>query len=413
MCKLTREITRLIGPLCLCLVIGGCGSVAKQPQEEQGLERGPLPVASTNMLVASEFASAGDEDMHAFLLGTASDPARPRFVADILEHPDAAWIVDVPIPDEVETYGPAGGQTLPVVTYITYPTEDRANRNRYAFPYHDARYGVFDHMLNPGELPVFSDHSERYPLIILSHGMSAHGIFDVEHAQRLASHGYIVAVLIYGDERTLIENDPNRHMSFLRTLFTKAVLDSILESETFGPHIDAGSIGISGHSFGGFTALALGGGRFQQNDASVTDARISAAVVAAPWVGGNYEGNDVFAFGQDNADLQRTSIPTICFFGTQDTVTVASFILPAMKQLSGPTYVVELVDQPHVFEPGSWQDRDRWEQLFFDAYLKDDQSSLRKLKETRSMDGGNEDVQLFDYQVSGAARRVQDTASAD
>jgi hypothetical protein len=84
-----------------------------------------------------------------------------------------------------------------------------------------------------------------------------------------------------------------------------------------------------------------------------------------------------------------------------------------MKQLSGPTYVVELVDQPHVFEPGSWQDRDRWEQLFFDAYLKDDQSSLRKLKETRSMDGGNEDVQLFDYQVSGAARRVQDTASAD
>ena len=40
---------------------------------------------------------------------------------------------------------------------------------------------------------------------------------------------------------------------------TRAVLDSLLESEVFGPRIDAGNIGITGHSMGGFTALALAG----------------------------------------------------------------------------------------------------------------------------------------------------------
>ncbi len=88
----------------------------------------------------------------------------------------------------------------------------------------------------------------------------------------------------------------------------------------------------------------------------------------------------------------------ICFFGTKDDVTLASFILPAARQLSGPTYVIELVDQPHVFEGGSWEDRNNWELLFFSAYLKGDPKSLATLKTARSMKGGNEDVQLFDYQ---------------
>ena len=88
----------------------------------------------------------------------------------------------------------------------------------------------------------------------------------------------------------------------------------------------------------------------------------------------------------------------ICFFGTKDESTLASFILPAMKQLSGTTYVVELVDQPHVFEQGSWEDRDNWELLFFSAYLKHNSTSLKTLAVARSMRGGNEDVQLFEYQ---------------
>ena len=171
-----------------------------------------------------------------------------------------------------------------------------------------------------------------------------------------------------------------------------------MESDTFGPHIDADNIGITGHSFGGFTALAIAGGPYLGNPATVSDERIKAGVIAAPWVGGHYDGEDVFGFGPDNTDLGKVDVPMISFFGTRDEVTTADFILPAMKQLSGPTYVIELVDQPHVFEGGSWEDRNAWEKLFFAAYLKGDPQALETLGTARSMKGGNEDIQLFEYQ---------------
>ena len=89
----------------------------------------------------------------------------------------------------------------------------------------------------------------------------------------------------------------------------------------------------------------------------------------------------------------------IGLFGTNDEVTHSSFILPAMKQLAGPVYVVELIDQTHALEEGSWEDRNNWELLFFSAFLKHDSVALEALNTTRSMKGGNDDVQLFDYQV--------------
>ena len=355
------------------------------------------------MEVASEYADIGDEAMHDYLLGRAKGSDQPRYIADILKYPESAMVVDVPIPDEREIYGPASGLTLPVVTFLTFPSSAKEQQDGYAFPYHDALYGEFEHMLGPGQAPSFADSDERYPLIILAHGASAHGVYDVRHAHNLASHGYIVAVVNYGDDRTAYPDQANQHLSFLRPFLTKAVLDALLESETFGPRIDADNIGITGHSFGGFTALAMAGGLFQGNAATVSDERIKAGVIAAPWVGGNYDGTDVFAFGHNNTELNRVSAPMICFFGTNDESTLASFILPAMKQLPGPICVVELVDQPHVFEQGSWEDRDGWELLFFSAYLKHDPASLEKLKTARSMKGGNEDIQLFDYQRTTGA----------
>jgi predicted dienelactone hydrolase len=353
------------------------------------------------MEVSAEYAGVGDDEMHALLLGRAAESGQPRYFADILKYPESAWVTQVPVPDDDTLYGPASGMTLPVVTFVAFPSRARNQQGLYSFPYHDALYGSFEDMLGPGEQPVFANPSERYPLIILAHGAQAHGLYDVRHAHRLASHGYVVAVINYGDDRTAEVDTQNAHVAYLRPLLTKAVLDSLLDSETFGPHIDAANIGISGHSFGGFTALALAGGPFQGNISTVRDERITAGVLAAPWVGHIQDGNDFFSFGPNNSGLNRINIPVICFFGTKDENTLASFILPAMRELSGPTYVVELVDQPHVFEQGSWEDRDNWELLFFSAYLKHDNASFALLGTARSMKGGNEDVQLFDYQRLG------------
>ncbi len=384
----------------LLLFCSACvdGSAPNPSGELTPVPRGPYPVGSTNMEIMPSRSGMGDDDMHAYLLGAPAKNNQPRFVSDLLEHPDAAWVTQIPVPDAPELYGPASGQTLPVVSFIVYPSAVNEQPNHYEFPYHDAEYGSFEDMLSPGESPQFADPHARYPLILLSHGASAHGVYDVRHAHTLASHGYIVAVLNYGDERTAIANTRNQHLSHLRPFLTSAVLDTILDSDEFGGHIDTGNIGITGHSFGGFTALALTGGPVDGHPASVTDDRIKASVIAAPWVGGMYEDREMFAFGPENSALSNVKAPTLVFFGTKDTVTLASFILPAAKKLSGPTYVVELVDQPHVFEGGSWIDRDNWELLFFSAYLQGNEKDLARLKTLRSMEGGNDDVQLFEYQ---------------
>ncbi len=366
--------------------------------EPAPFQRGPYAVGSTNVEVAPEYADMGDDAMHEVLVGRAKKPGQPGSVTEVLKHPESAWVTQVQVPDDPAMYGPASGMIMPVATFVAYPSGENSQPRSYRFPYHDARYGEFEDILDAGEEPAFANPEEKYPLIILSHGASAHGFFDVRHAHNLASHGYIVAVLTYGDNRTLVDGGMNTHLSYLRPLLTRAVVDSLLDSETFGPHIDADNIGISGHSFGGFTALALAGGPFLENTDTVSDPRITAAVIAAPWVGGYFGGEELFAFGPNNIELTNVSIPVISFFGTRDEATLASFILPAMKQLSGPTYVVELVDQPHVFEQGSWLDRDNWELLFFSAYLKHDPESLATLRTARSMAGGNEDTQLFDYQ---------------
>lgn len=384
--------------LLLSCCASGCSDAPESSTEAGPFGRGPYSVGSTNMEVASKYADIGDDAMHDVLLGRAGESGQSRFVTDILKYPKSAWITEVQVPDNHALYGPASEMTLPVVTFITFPSSPRGQQRNYAFPYSNGMYGDFEDMLGEGEQPSFADPKERYPLIIIAHGSEAHGIYDVRHAHSLASHGFIVAVITYGDDRTPQVNQLNPHVAFLRPLLTKAVLDSLLDSETFGPHIDTDNIGITGHSFGGFTALAVAGGPFLGNTSTVSDRRIKAGVIAAPWVGGNYDGNDVFAFGPNNTDLDQVSIPIICLFGTRDEATLSSFILPAIKELSGPTYVVELVDQPHIFDGGSWEDRDNWELLFFSAYLKRDSTSLDTLKTARSMKGGNEDIQLFDYQ---------------
>lgn len=355
-------------------------------------------VGSTNLAIAKEFSELGDDTMHRYLIGQPDDKGKAAYLDSLLAYPEAAFVTDLAIPNDESIFDIAAGQDLPIVSFITYPTAEKSDKQTYEFPYMNSSFGVFEHMLKPGDAPQFADPHAKYPLIILSHGHTAHGVYDISHAHNLSRNGYIVVVIFYGDNRTLVPNSFNTHQSFMRPIQTKVVLDAVLASDVFGPHIDTDNIGISGHSFGGFTPLALAGGDVQGRKDSTKDSRIKAVVAAAPWVGGTYDGNAVFAFGDGNKSLANVHIPVMTLFGTKDDVTTPESILPATLQLSGERYVVELIDQPHVFIGGSWQDRDNWELLFFNAYLKGDSKAKELLREGASMAGGNMDKQWFDYQ---------------
>ena len=121
----------------------------------------------------------GDDAMHSYLVGRSTETGQQRFFADILRFPQAAWVTGVKVPGARELKGPASGMTLPIVTFIAYPSSEERTKNRYSFPYHDAAFGSFEDMLGPGEVPSFANPNERYPLIIISHGSIANCIYDV------------------------------------------------------------------------------------------------------------------------------------------------------------------------------------------------------------------------------------------
>ena len=384
--------------LCIISLLPACGVDDDGPDDQSAVARGPYAVGATNVRIADEFAGLDDSAKFDIFLGKTGEGRPAEGFAGILADPNSAWLTNVDVPADESLYGPAAGMTLPIVSFVAFPTRAPEQPNAYDFPYEGGRYGSFEHMLRPGEAPVLADADGRYPLLVLAHGSQSHGMYEVAHAQTLASHGYIVVAITYGDERTAIPDDPSFHVGFLRPLITRAVIDGLLASDEFGSQIDADNIGISGHSFGGFTALMVTGGPFLGRPDTVHDPRVKASVLAAPWVGGHYDGADFFSFGDGNEALSAVSVPTLCLFGTDDDVTLASFILPAMQKLSGPRYVVELVGQPHIFAPGSWDDKINWELVFFAAYLKNDTAALQTLRSAESMPGGNEDRQLLEYQ---------------
>jgi len=154
------KIVYSIGFILLSCMIFTFNAKSALMDELKPLADGPHAVGSTNMQVAAKYAGIGDEVMHDYLLGKAK-ANQPRYAADVLQHPESAWLIDVPVPDEPELYGPASGQTLPVLSYLTFPSVAQALPQkqllRYAFPYYQAQHGVFENMLQVGEKPSFAE----------------------------------------------------------------------------------------------------------------------------------------------------------------------------------------------------------------------------------------------------------------
>ena len=96
--------------------------------------------------------------------------------------------------------------------------------------------------------------------------------------------------------------------------------------------------------------------------------------------------------------LSKVKVPVLGLYGSNDMSVKSAFVLPAFQQLSGPRYVIELVDQPHIYAAGSWQDQSNWVLLFLAAYLKDDETARKQLALGTSMQGGGVDRQKFELQ---------------
>lgn len=155
-----------------------------------------------------------------------------------------------------------------------------------------------------------------FPLVVYSHGSGGVRFVGSFHTEVLASHGFVVAAPDHAGNTAVdaflgttapvaaIQRDRPADVSF--------VLDSLLDPggdaaiDEVGAIVDPTAIGVSGHSFGGFTALAIAGG---QGD-TAPDERVAAVVAMAP----------ASLFLAD-ADLAAVDVPTLLLSATEDVTT--------------------------------------------------------------------------------------------
>ena len=184
-----------------------------------------------------------------------------------------------------------------------------------------------------------------FPLILFSHGNGGIRFQSLFFCAHLASHGYVVVTPDHHGN-TFVDQllgivDPASAVNRPRDL--SFLIDQFLafdaEPGNFFEHaIDADRIGVSGHSFGGYTSFALAGGSFALG--TFTDPRVKAILPQAP-------ATSVFP----DAFFATVTVPTLIIGGSIDETTpfASQQQRPFDLLLPGPTVVglAQIVEGGH------------------------------------------------------------------
>ena len=361
----------------LSLLLTGTASLSAWPVDI--LPEGPYPVACSNLEV--NLPTSGT--MENYMIG-AIESGRVRYISYLLSDRTSALSININIPNSSSLYGSDAGTNIPIVGYIVYPTTAENDREDYVFPYTNTADNVFPHMDREGENPIPAYTHRQLPLIIYSHGYNAHGLWDLDHMKYLASHGYIALSIFHGDGRF------TQFPCAVRTLMIRYFLNYLLNHPKYGSMIDPDRIGISGSSLGGFTTLAILGGRYRNDPATVTDPRIKAGFGIVPWIGSSFD----YPFLRDFSPLANVTVPYMAVFGERDTIARPDIAIQGLQQTSGITLGVQLTGEQHLFSVTAWQDTRTLEVLFFDSFLKDVTTTRQILLNGTQVAGGVEDRML-------------------
>lgn len=292
-----------------------------------------------------------------------------------------------------------------------------------------------------------------YPLILFSHGMAGCGFQSVFYTENLARAGYVVAATDHQDSLGCAISGPPKITvgKALAALFKSGGSFTKLERSIFGEEmdityryrpkellalldymiglnsadlefkglIDPGKVGVTGHSLGGFTSLAVAGAvydcvdpskwpdalckklddldyqemeadtgiiccmdGFKGKSVSFADPRIKASLPLSPAV--------IFPKG----DLKPVKLPVMIITGTKSDIPLET-IQRAYDEFSGPKYLLKLNKVTHTtivdvtrLGFGYFQGLDRekkdiyenFSRAFFDGYLKGNAASLEFIK---------------------------------
>lgn len=158
-----------------------------------------------------------------------------------------------------------------------------------------------------------------FPLVVYSHGSGGFRWVATFFTEFLASKGFVVAApdhtgntaidTFAGSETSLEVTAVNRPGDVTVTIDTVLAASDDIDG-LLGGRVDATNIAVTGHSFGGFTALAAASG-FDGDEGSVpADSRVSAVVAMAP-----------FSIPLSDDELSAIDVPVLVISATDDTRT--------------------------------------------------------------------------------------------
>jgi predicted dienelactone hydrolase len=157
-----------------------------------------------------------------------------------------------------EPYDWRGAKTHALVTDIWYPADPAAVEQMQWIGSADAPFAkgakaALDAALVPG--------AEKFPIVLLSHGIGGSSAMMAWFGAALTSHGFIVAAANHPGNNALEDYTiPGAVFWGQRAHDLSALLDLLLADPTFGPRIDPKRVGAAGFSLGGLTVIELAGG---------------------------------------------------------------------------------------------------------------------------------------------------------
>ncbi len=213
-----------------------------------------------------------------------------------------------------------------------------------------ARYALLpttytDSKVAIADAPIVAE--DKLPLLIYSHGSGGLNFISAFITEHLASEGFIVIAANHTGN-TAIDNFVNAMVSqdqndMNRPADITAEIDGMLArsadaNDPFHNKVDADRIGLFGHSYGGYTALATVGGHSTSLGSTVPDKRIKATIGLAP-----------YTLRLTPAELAAVDVPTMMLVGTKDITTPAATNAEvAFQSISGrPSVLVEMTDAAH------------------------------------------------------------------
>jgi len=269
-----------------------------------------------------------------------------------------------------------------------------------------------------------------YPLVIFSHGLGGSRYAASYLGEHLAQRGYICFHIQHpgSDEsvwkgatskeeimRRLQASIKVRKNALNRLKDVPFVVDKLIQLNKQDPalkdHLDVAHIGMAGHSYGGRSTLFAAGERIGKLKLSFKEPRIKAGIILSPNI------------PNQQADLtkiyQKVAIPLLHITGTDDKIPfpIGNTISPTQRQLpyqhiaNSDQYLLVLADATHTtfsgrmpedLQDAAYEHHIRAVQkastLFFDSYLKENDSACLKLQ--KDFTNGLSKDDFFTYKVA-------------